>query len=119
MGRMPAPWVYIKEFESKEYSDLIVEREKLLKFIKRFEEKEKEGDRSEREWNMDPHAEVRYQMYIWYLAELCELMYKKYNSDYVHGKRSLFEDYNRNNSIPSVSDSKVRKPAELSACDRC
>ena len=41
------------------------------------------GDRTGREWLMDPNPETTYQCNLNYLAELCELMRERYNNEYV------------------------------------
>ena len=89
---MISPSMYIDEFKDAEYMDLIAERENLLAFIREYEKNEIAGDRSGDEWNIHPQPDVRYQMYLEYLGELCSLMKQKYNTDYVWGDRSLKED---------------------------
>lgn len=83
---------FIEQFETAEYLDLIDERDKLLVFIKEYEMKEIAGDRSGKEWNICPQPDVRYQMYLEYLSELCKFMREKYNNDYVWGDRKLVDD---------------------------
>ena len=89
---MISPSSYIKQFENAEYLELIEERDNLLAFIKDYEAKDIAGDRSGKEWQIQPYPYVRYQMYLEYLAELCRLMQEKYNSDYVWGDRKLKDD---------------------------
>ena len=89
---MISPASYIDKFEDAEYLQLIEERDRLLAFIKDYEEKDIAGDRSGEEWSIHPQPDVRYQMYLEYLGELCNLMKEKYNTDYVWGDRKLSED---------------------------
>ncbi len=89
---MISPASYIDKFEDAEYLQLIEERDRLLAFIKNYEEKDIAGDRSGEEWSIHPQPDVRYQMYLEYLGELCNLMREKYNTDYVWGDRKLSED---------------------------
>ena len=89
---MISPASYIDKFEDAEYLQLIEERDRLLAFIKDYEEKDIAGDRSGEEWSIHPQPDVRYQMYLEYLGELCNLMKEKYNTDYVWGDRQLSED---------------------------
>lgn len=89
---MDSPDAYISRFENAEYLDLIAERDRLISYIQSYEKKEIAGDRSGAEWGMNPQPNVFYQVYLEYLAELCILMQRKYNSDYVWGDRSLHED---------------------------
>ena len=39
-----------------------------------------------------PSPDVRYQMHLEYLAELCKLMSRRYNEEYVDGCRTLQQD---------------------------
>ena len=39
-----------------------------------------------------PSPDVRYQMHLEYLAELCRIMQEKYNEEYVWGSRTLKQD---------------------------
>ena len=88
---------YIEHFQDAEYLGLIEERDRLLRFIKEYEEKEIAGDRSGDEWNVHPQNDVRYQMYLKYLGEMCRLMQEKYNHDYVWGERKLYDDAKSSN----------------------
>lgn len=89
---MISPSSYIKQLEDAEYLELIEERDNLLAFIKDYEAKEIAGDRSDKEWEIDPQPVVRYQMYLVYLSALCSVIKKKYNTDYVWGDRKLKDD---------------------------
>ena len=89
---MISPASYIEKFEDSEYLQLIEERNRLLAFIKDYEKKDIAGDRSGEEWSIHPQPDVRYQMYLEYLSELCNLMREKYNAEYVWGNRKLSED---------------------------
>ena len=94
---MIGPASYIEHFQDAEYLGLIEERDRLLRFIKEYEEKEIAGDRSGDEWNVHPQPDVRYQMYLKYLGEMCRLMQEKYNHDYGWGERKLYDDAKRSN----------------------
>lgn len=89
---MISPSSYIDRFKDVEYLDLIKERNHLMKFIIEYEEKDIAGDRSGEEWGIHPQPDVRYQIYLEYLGELCALMSERYNQDYVWGDRTLRED---------------------------
>ncbi len=89
---MISPEAYIDRFKGAEYLDLISERDRLIRFIKEYEEKDIAGDRSGKEWGIYPQPDVRYQVYLEYLSRLCMLMMEKYNEDYVWGGRTLQED---------------------------
>lgn len=89
---MISPEAYIDRFKGAEYLDLITERDRLIRFIKEYEEKDIAGDRSGKEWDIHPQPDVRYQDYLEYLSRLCVLMSEKYNEDYVWGDRTLHDD---------------------------
>ena len=71
------------------------ERDKLIRYIRKFEKKELAGDRSDPEWRYCPSPEVKYQMHFEYLEALCGIMREKYNSEYVWGGRKLKDDYDK------------------------
>ena len=89
---MRSPEAYIDGFKDAEYLDLIMERDRLMRFIKEYEEKDIAGDRFGKEWVIYPQPDVRYQVYLEYLGRLCALMSEKYNEEYVWGDRTLQED---------------------------
>ena len=89
---MISPASYIEHLQDAGYLELIEERDRLLRFIKEYEEKDIAGDRSGDEWRVHPQPDVRYQVYLEYLSELCSLMQEKYNHDYVWGDRTLHDD---------------------------
>ena len=87
-----SPEAYIDRFKGTEYLDLITERDRLIRFITEYEEKDIAGDRSGKGWGIHPQPNVRYQVYLEYLSRLCVLMSEKYNKDYVWGDRTLHDD---------------------------
>ena len=89
---MRNPESYIESLKDVEYLELIKERDRLIRFIRKYEKKDVAGDRSGNEWSIHPQPDVRYQVYLEYLAELCKYMSKKYNKEYVWGDRTLKED---------------------------
>lgn len=89
---MISPEMYIEQLKDAEYLELIEERNDLIEFIKDYEKKETVGDRSGDDWLVNPSPDVRYQMYLEYLGELCKLMQEKYNTEYVWGDRRLQDD---------------------------
>lgn len=89
---MISPMAYIKEYEKLPYLELMKEREQLISYLHEFEKNELIGDRSSPEWEYLPSPEVRYQMFFEYLAELCKLMSRRYNEEYVDGCHTLQQD---------------------------
>ena len=76
---MISPNCYIDELKDKSYKELLKERKELLKAIYSFEKEEIEQG----EIIYSPSPEVVYQMNLEYLGELCKLISKKYNEEYI------------------------------------
>ncbi len=89
---MISPDRYAEQLKDASYLELIAERDELISSIRNFENNEKAGIRNLDEWNVCPTPDVRYQMYLDYLVEICSLMQGKYNQEYVWGKRTLKQD---------------------------
>ncbi len=89
---MISPEMYAEQLQDATYLELIAERDNLIRYIRHYEKSEMRGDRSGKEWSINPQPVVRYQVYLEYLSELCRLMKEKYNKDYVWGERKLQED---------------------------
>ncbi|MCR4849890.1 MAG: hypothetical protein K5870_01395, partial [Lachnospiraceae bacterium] len=64
----------------------------LMDSIRQFEELERKGDHSGKEWRINPSPEVRYQSNLDYLSELCAFMSEKYCEEYVWGDKNLSDD---------------------------
>lgn len=75
---MISPDSYIDEFKSKNYKELIKEKDKLLKEISDFENNKIPAI----EYNMNPSPDVIYQCNLLYLSKLCELIADKFNKEY-------------------------------------
>ena len=89
---MISPEYLAEQWAKLSFSELISERDNIIRFMQDFEKKEMAGDRSDPEWRCSPSPAVRYQVYFDYLEMLCDLMHEKYNSEYVLGKRTLNQD---------------------------
>ena len=76
------PEVYIEMLNNKSYSDLIEERDSLIRVIREFEENMSETDDGITDYS-SPSPEVEYQMNLLYLSKLCELIAEIYNRDYI------------------------------------
>ena len=78
---MISPGMFIEEHKDKKYAELLPVRDRLIRDIRRFEKQtyDKRMDA------MCPSPEVRYQMHLLYLGELCKLISEKYNEEYVWG----------------------------------
>ena len=75
---MISPDSYIDEFKSKNYKELIKEKDKLLKEISDFEN----NKIADEEYNINPSPDVIYQCNLLYLSKLCELIADKFNKEY-------------------------------------
>ena len=74
---MISPETFIENLKDKSYSELLYERENLLKKIYSFEN----GQNKSKEIFISPSPEVRYQVNLQYLGKLCELIAIKYNKE--------------------------------------
>ena len=89
---MISPELYVEKLKDASYQRLIRERDRLIRFIRKFEKNEIAGDRSDPAWKFCPTPDVQYQVYLEYLAVLCGMMQEKYNRDYVWGEHTLKQD---------------------------
>lgn len=92
---MISPEAFARRWNDLSYPELIRERDRLIRFLQDFEKKEIAGDRSDPEWQCSPSPAVRYQVYFDYLAAICSIMHRKYNEEYVWGRRMLKDDYDK------------------------
>lgn len=86
---MISPEMYVEQLKDASYKEMIKERDSLIRYICKYEKLEKAGDRSGEEWMIHPQPDVRYQMYMDYLAALFSLKRNKYNEEYVWGDKKL------------------------------
>lgn len=86
---MISPEAYIAHLEGASYNELIKERDRLIRSIRKYEKLEKAGDRSSEDWFRCPSPDVVYQCSLEYLAKLCLFMQERYNEDYVCGDKRL------------------------------
>ncbi len=89
---MISPQGFEAQLENKTYPELIRERDELLELVRKFEQDELAGDRSDPGWRYCPKPDVQYQQHLEYLAVLCKFMQEKYNEEYVWGGRTLKQD---------------------------
>ena len=77
------PSTYIEGRKNDSFEQLIKTRDELIESIKDLEkivyEKEKMGPA----WGIHPGPDVKYQIYLEYLSELCKLIKEKYNTEIV------------------------------------
>ncbi len=83
---MISPITYVKEHENDTYEQLIKERNSLVRQIKNLEKIVFDKEKQDESWHICPGPDVRYQMYLEYLAELCKFMQEKYNTEYIWGE---------------------------------
>lgn len=106
---MISPSGYVEMLKDKTYPELIRERERLTEWIRKFEKDELAGDRSDPAWRMCPSPDVKYQMYLEYLSELCSMMHEKYNTEYVWGGRKLKQDAEVRTALPAPDADKAER----------
>ncbi len=83
---MISPQSYVEEFRHEPFDKLIAERERLYKEFKKLEKEAFDSDKKSDAWLMSPSVDVRYQMYLEYMAALCEFISEKYRTEIVWGE---------------------------------
>lgn len=79
---MISPKAYIMQFEKASYSELIKERDRMMREIRRCEKKLKNPDKQGEEFIISPSPSTIYKMNLEYLAELCKFMSERgYSSE--------------------------------------
>ncbi len=73
---MIGPKAYIQEWENKSYEELLEEKKRLNQKIEEYENHPEESS----EVTISPSLDVRYQCNLEYMAELCSLIAKKYQT---------------------------------------
>ena len=84
---MISPAQYIETIKNDSFDELIKKREGLIKTIKKLEKIVFSEEKESEEWQIHPGPDVRYQMNLQYLAELCNFMSEKYNNEIVWGEK--------------------------------
>ncbi len=78
---MISPEGFAEELSNRSYKELLVERDSLIEEIRRFEKSV--DDCTGKGSLYHPSPEVKYQMNLEYLAQVCLLISQKYNEEYV------------------------------------
>ena len=85
IAMMDCPEAYIQEQKHKSFQELLEEKSRLIDEIAKLEEivffDDEQLDES---WTMDPSPNVIYQVYLEYLAALCEFISEKYRKYIYH-----------------------------------
>jgi hypothetical protein len=84
---MISPETYIMDHENDSFEELIKERDYLAKEIKKLEKIVYSDEKKDSSWLVKPGPDVRYQMYLEYLAKLCKFISTKYNEEIVWEKK--------------------------------
>ena len=77
---MISPQSYIEQQKDKSYEELIKERDRLIKDVRYFEKHIEKFMNNES--GIHPSPDVKYQIYLDYLGELCKLLSDKFNEKY-------------------------------------
>ena len=80
---MISPKSYLDNHRDKDFEQLIKERDSLIKSITSLERIVFNEDRSGDAWKFHPGPDVKYQMELDYLSELCRFMSNKYNQEHL------------------------------------
>ena len=79
---MMSPEMYVELNRNEPIEDIIKIRDELIDNIKDLEKIVFSKDRSSDEWNFHPGPDVRYQVNLEYLSQICILLSEKYNAEY-------------------------------------
>lgn len=79
---MISPNNFANEHQDDSYEELIELRDELVGQLKKYEE----ADHSNSNPANFPSPEVKYMMNLQYVARLCNMIAKKYNSDFAMGE---------------------------------
>lgn len=80
------PQSYVNEFRKASFVELKKERERLYKELRAIECVAFEKERLSNAWLVCPGPDVKYQVYLQYLAVLSEFMAEKYRAEVVFGE---------------------------------
>ncbi len=83
---MISPEVFIDEHKNDTFEQLITEKDSLVIEIKKLEKIVFDPEKKSEEWNVCPGPDVRFQMNLEYLAELCSFLKEKFNKEIVWGE---------------------------------
>lgn len=81
---MISPNGFVNEHQDDSYEDLIKLRGELIAQLEKYESE----DHNNSNIANFPSPEVKYMMNLQYLARLCNLIAKKYNSDFAMGEEN-------------------------------
>ena len=76
---MISPKAYKSMHEADSFDKLIEERKDLLGQLEQLEKIVRDKDKKDESWNESPGPDVRYQMTLSYLVQICELLWKSYS----------------------------------------
>ena len=85
---MLSPESVIDYLSDKTYDEIIKERDRIIREIRRFEKNKVD----ESEWLICPSPDVRYQCNLEYLAGICKLLLSKYQNDEMIIKPTVIND---------------------------
>ena len=80
---MMSPNSFVDMLKDNTFEQLIAERDSLFLELKELEKIVFKEDKNDPEWMVHPGPDVRYQMNLEYLAELCMYIQEKYNREII------------------------------------
>ncbi len=81
---MMSPESFVRAYKDEPIEEIIKIRDELIDNIKELEKIVFSKDRSSDEWNFHPGPDVRYQVNLEYLSQICILLSEKYNGEFVN-----------------------------------
>ena len=86
---------YKSMHESDSIDELIAERKQLVGELEQLEKIVRENNKDDDSWNESPGPNVRYQMTLTYLIQICELLWARFSSEMEWDKQAEKRiDYN-------------------------
>lgn len=82
---MISPDGYAENHANDTFEEMIAERKRLVDIINQLEDVAYDKEHTDPKWQFNPGPDVRYQMTLLYLSELCVLLKEKYNEEIVWG----------------------------------
>lgn len=114
---MISPKVYVSLHEKESFDVLIEERKRLIKEITDLEKIVFDENKSGESWQRKPSPDVRYQLSLEYLAELCKFMSLKYNREVVHSDDEDEEITNSSIEIKKIGITRLCTDAIVNAAN--
>jgi len=72
--------------EDDSIDELIAERKNIVEQLDMLEKIVRDKDRRDKSWNESPGPDIRYQMTLSYLVQICELLWESFSNEMSWGE---------------------------------